>query len=127
MTVRIHVKQLPCAEQEFRQKFTEYLQAREAHKETVGVPAPMPEYEVFRTIADVGAELEIYEDPKPEVPEPTPPTYADLRRDEYNRRGATIEALTVALFEHVGGHSEGLVALAKIRDEVKAKFPKDAP
>lgn len=51
-------------------------------------------------------------------------SYADKRRDEYNRRGVTYEAVMEALIENAGNRPEKLMALMAIRDEVRAAIPK---
>lgn len=60
--MKLHVTQLPCAELDFLSKLAAYKAEREAHALTVGVPAPFPEYEIFRTIVDRGGELIIERD-----------------------------------------------------------------
>jgi len=50
-----------------------------------------------------------------------PKDYAQLRREEYNRRGVTIEALVVAMFEKNAAEIQRLEAL---RAQVKQDFPK---
>lgn len=71
----LHRNQLPCDESEFRKKLAAYIAEREAHKTTVGVPAPFPEFEILRDIADAGGALEIQDDPpQPEPVEPPEPT-----------------------------------------------------
>lgn len=56
-----------------------------------------------------------------------PKSYAVRRREEYNRRGVTIEAIAEALIEHAGSRPQKLQALMTIRDEVRAQIPKDVP
>lgn len=68
----IHVKQLPCPEAEFRTKLNEYLAARKNHAETVGVPAPFPPFEIMRTIAESGGNVDIYGGDEPPPPDDTP-------------------------------------------------------
>lgn len=72
--MKIHVKQLPCPEVEFRAKLAAYINAREAHKETEGEPAPIPEFEILRTIADSGMILEVFDgdEPLPDNNTPAP-------------------------------------------------------
>lgn len=60
--MKIFVSQLPCPEQEFLTKLDAYKAARAAHRLTVGVPAPFPEYEIFRVIVDQGGVLELQYD-----------------------------------------------------------------
>ncbi len=60
--MRIHEKQLPCDEATFLAKFDAYRAAREAHKLTEGVPAPFPEFEVFRVLYERGDAPEIVRD-----------------------------------------------------------------
>ena len=60
--MKINVAQLPCAEAEFLAKFEAYKAEREAHKLTVGVPAPFPEYEIYRTAFERGEDFEIIRD-----------------------------------------------------------------
>lgn len=61
--MKLHTSQLPCDEATFLLKFAAYKAEREAHALTVGVPAPWPEYEIFRTIVDQGGEVVIERDP----------------------------------------------------------------
>lgn len=60
--MKIHVTQLPCDEATFLLKLAAYRAEREAHKLTVGVPAPFPEYEIMRVIVDSGEPLVIEKD-----------------------------------------------------------------
>lgn len=60
--MKFHVKQLPCEESAFLSKLEEYRRARDAHRITVGVPAPFPEYEIMRVIVDRDEPLEIVRD-----------------------------------------------------------------
>lgn len=120
----IHKHQLPCTEQEFRTKLADYLAAREAHANTVGQPAPFPEFEIFRAIAESGGELAIV-DNEGENPEPTKPLdYKALRLLAYRQRGATETACLEAIIEYMTGRPEKMNALAEIRDSVKRDFPK---
>lgn len=59
MSIKIDASQLPCEEGLFLLKLAAYRQAREDHKTTIGVPAPLPEYDLLRTIVDRGQEVEI--------------------------------------------------------------------
>lgn len=62
--------------------------------------------------------------PTPADPEPEP-TVQELREEEYNKRGATIDALTVALWEKVvEGRSSTADGLQVIRESVKEEYPK---
>lgn len=60
--MQIHVTQLPCEETEFLVKLEQYRVAREAHKMSMGVPAPFPEFEIMRVIVDRGQPLTIVRD-----------------------------------------------------------------
>lgn len=120
----INRKQLPCDEADFREKLAAYLSEREAHKSTVGVPAPFPEFEIFRAIAESGGELAIV-DNEGENPEPTKPLdYKALRLLAYRERGATETACIEAIIEYMAGRPEKMNELALIRDGVKRDFPK---
>lgn len=120
----INRKQLPCPEVEFRAKLADYIKAREAHKETVGEPAPFPEFEIFRNIAASGGKFAIV-DEEGETPEPTEPLdYKALRLLAYRERGATETACIEAIIEYMAGRPEKMNALAEIRDSVKRDFPK---
>lgn len=115
---------LPCPESEFREKLAGYLKALEAHKTTVGKPAPFPEFEIFRAIAESGGKLAIV-DNEGETPEPTEPLdYKALRLLAYRERGATETACIEAIIEYMAGRPEKMNALAEIRDSVKRDFPK---
>tara|TARA_R110002020_G_scaffold169532_1_gene358721 strand:- start:715 stop:1119 length:405 start_codon:yes stop_codon:yes gene_type:complete len=50
--------------------------------------------------------------------------YADRRRDAYAEAGATIEALTVALWEKSEGMPDAFDALQAARAEIKKQIPK---
>lgn len=52
--------------------------------------------------------------------------YKDSRRDEYNRRGATLEVLTVLLWKKEMGEDvqDEIADIQSIRAEVEAKYPK---
>ncbi len=52
-------ERLVVTEAEFAAQFDQYAAAVEAHKRTVGVPAPLPEHEVFRDILARGGEYTI--------------------------------------------------------------------
>ena len=60
--MKLHATQLPCPEAEFLQALADYRAAREAHKSTVGVPSPFPQFEILRTVVDRGEEVEIERD-----------------------------------------------------------------
>lgn len=60
--MKLHITQLPCEETIFLEKLAQYRSEREAHKLTVGIPAPFPEYEIMRVIVDAGGPLEIVRD-----------------------------------------------------------------
>ena len=60
--MQINAAQLPCDEATFLAKFAEYRAARDAHRLTVGVPAPFPEYEIFRVLYERGEAPEIVRD-----------------------------------------------------------------
>lgn len=51
-------------------------------------------------------------------------TYAEKRREAYNARGVTIEAICEALIENAGNRPQKLLSLMAIRDAVVAEFPK---
>ncbi len=51
-------------------------------------------------------------------------TYADRRREEYNRRGVTMEAIMEGVIEYLGNRPQKLQALMQIRDEVRTEIPK---
>lgn len=53
-----------------------------------------------------------------------PKDYAQLRREEYNKRGVTIEAIAEAIIEKEGGRLDKLQALMMIRDAVRIEVPK---
>jgi hypothetical protein len=53
------------------------------------------------------------------------PSYRELRQAAYNERGATLDALIVALFEMtVEGRPEAAEHIQAIREQIKAEFPK---
>ena len=57
--MNLHRRQLPCDKARFLDLLAAYSAAREAHKRTVGVPAPFPDFEILRTIVDQGGALTI--------------------------------------------------------------------
>lgn len=65
----IYRSQLPKSEAEVRADLAAWIAEVEAHKDTVGVPAPFPEYELLRHLVPGFVVLED-EDPEPEVDEP---------------------------------------------------------
>lgn len=67
--MKLHISQLPCDEATFLEKLDAYKAERAAHALTVDVPAPLPEYEIFRTIVDQGGELALERDPPPSLRE----------------------------------------------------------
>lgn len=53
-----------------------------------------------------------------------PPTIDELRKAEYDKRGATVDALTIALWEEkVEGKPDALDELQAIREQVKLDIP----
>lgn len=60
--MRLHRRQLPCPKPQFLTKLAQYQAAREAHKSTVGVAAPFPEFEILRTIYERGGSVTIDEE-----------------------------------------------------------------
>lgn len=68
--MRIHIRQIPFSLSEFHVRFTNYLLARTRHRLTEGVPAPFPEHEIFRVLAErieCGEPIEIYDDAPPDA------------------------------------------------------------
>lgn len=83
---------------------------------------------VFRQLQPGLAEEELPDDHFEVLAYLNPPKgYAERRREEYNRRGVTIEAIAEALIEHAGARPQKLQYLMTVRDEVRALIPKDAP
>lgn len=60
--MKLHVMQLPCDRKVFEELYQKYVSEMEAHKETKNVPAPLPEYDLMRSIYESGEPLEIFED-----------------------------------------------------------------
>ena len=60
--ITLHRSQLPDNEAQVRLSLTRYLRELEAHKKTVGVPAPWPDFEILRTIVAGGGEFLVVED-----------------------------------------------------------------
>lgn len=115
--MKLHISQLPCDEPTFRSKLAAYLAELEAHKLTVGVPAPFPEYEIMRTIADQGGELEVYEDPPAEPPTPEQLEAAELLR----KRAAALRALDDARLAEA---ALDLAAPQEVKDYAEALLAK---
>jgi len=65
--MKIPASTLPVSEELFRQKLAEYSTARDAHAFTKNVPAPLPEFEVFREIYEKKKVLEVIPDEVVEV------------------------------------------------------------
>lgn len=60
--MQIQRRNLPCDKATFLQKLNAYVAAMQAHASTEGVPAPFPEFEIFRTIFESGETLEILQE-----------------------------------------------------------------
>jgi len=67
----LNLSQLPVDQTIFLAKFAAYTQAMRDHALTVGVPAPFPEYDVFRIAWERGEGIAVHDDTPP--PPPTPP------------------------------------------------------
>jgi hypothetical protein len=63
---------LPATEAELREALAEHVAASEAHRFTVGVPAPWPRFDVVREIIADGGEFNVEDDLPP------PPTEREL-------------------------------------------------
>lgn len=62
---------------------------------------------------------------KPVIEMPPDASVEELRKEEYNKRGVTLENMIVALWEaQVEGKSEALEELQAIRAQVKEDIPK---
>lgn len=75
--MRLHVKQIPYTMQDFQVKMLNYFMQRLAHRLTANIPAPFPEDEIFRTIAErieAGELVEFFDDTPLPSPEPLPAT-----------------------------------------------------
>lgn len=70
----IYRSQLPKSEAEVRADLAAWIAEVEAHKGTVGVPAPFPEYELLRHLTADFVVLEDHEYMSPEMPEPSEET-----------------------------------------------------
>lgn len=73
--MEIERERLPVQESELRASLERYLAELEAHRTSVGQPAPWPEFEILRAIAESGGELVVI-DPPP----PPPPTDEEIYR-----------------------------------------------
>lgn len=62
-------EQLPCQEDQFRAAAERYRAALAEHAQSVGQPAPWPEYEELRVVAQHGFQFEVV-DPAPPPPPP---------------------------------------------------------
>jgi hypothetical protein len=80
--MKIEIASLPVAVADFHVGLTNYLLARVAHRLTEGQPAPFPDYEIYRMIAERienGEKLEIVDTRDPVILNPPmPPTPADI-------------------------------------------------
>ncbi len=90
--MRIHITEIPYDVAVFHIKLQNYLLERNAHRLTQNVPAPFPEHEILRVIAErieTGESVEIYDDRPPhpvtkEFPSPPTQTEIDARKQELN-------------------------------------------
>lgn len=57
MTYFIDIATLPAPEAEIRRALAVYLQQLEAHKATLGEPAPWPEYDIIFSIVKAGGKF----------------------------------------------------------------------
>jgi hypothetical protein len=64
-------EKLPTTEVELQQALNEYVVALENHKRTVGVPAPLPQFDILYDIVKTGGTFTVIEPPLKE-PLPTP-------------------------------------------------------
>lgn len=70
-------------------------------------------YKEWREAGGVIGKIEVFKD------------YATRRREEYNRRGVTFEAIMEAVIEYLGNRPQKLQALMVIRDQVRSEIPKE--
>jgi hypothetical protein len=92
--------QLPTDEASLRQALVDYLDALEAHKETVDLPKPWPEFDILFSIVEAGhTDFAVVED----LPAPVPLTFEQLqglaRKKIDDAREADI-ASGIAFLEH---------------------------
>lgn len=92
----IYRSQLPKSEAEVRADLAAWIAEVEAHKGTVGVPAPFPEYELLRHLGPGFVVLEDG-DYAPEVDEPNPKFKTVFSSLEFLDRFTEAEQLTVVL------------------------------
>lgn len=89
--MKINLSQIPCEQAAFLAKFESYRTAMEAHRLTVNVPAPFPEFEVFRVAWEKGEAIEVHDDTPPPPPAPTAPELAQRALEQ--KRSEALRAL----------------------------------
>lgn len=83
--MKLRVEQLPCSLPEFHAKLLAYMLDRVAHRLKENTPAPFPEFELLRAVAEkieAGESFEVEFDP-PLAPDQTA-TIAALAKKEYD-------------------------------------------
>jgi hypothetical protein len=94
-------RQLPCDETVFVQKLNDYKAAVAVHSQTTAIPAPVPEFELFRLIVERGGKVSIVDgdDPLPveDLPAPIQAITALERNNPFTHRGHREQSLGLDL------------------------------
>ena len=109
---------LPVEEQDLRNALANYQAALEAHKTTVGIPAPWPAFDVLRDIVASGGELAVEDDPPLEAAAEPPPEQ-QLRA----KRNAAVIALLDLDLALAMGNPDAPEAVKQYKAAVNAATP----
>lgn len=124
----IYKSQLPKPEAEVRADLTTWLAAKEAHKQTVGVPAPFPEYELLNYLS---SDFVVFEDD--EVKPEEPKTLEELKqlknaqidkwRGEANRTSFSFSDKQIAVDVLSRSDIDGIAAYVSLHNALPPSFP----
>ena len=123
------LSQLPVSEASFRAGLTAYRDAVAEHALTVGIPAPIPEYDVFRKIlaADGDGEFILVDDTPPPPPPPPDLTLAERKTAAKKRIDAKAEQVRAKYLTAAPLQSATYVEKAREAREFKAAGYPSAP
>jgi len=124
----IYKSQLPKPEAEIRADLSAWLAAKEAHKQTVGVPAPFPEYELLNYLSNDFVVVDDNE-VKPEEPK----TLEELKqlknaqinkwRGEANRTSFSFVDKQIAVDVLSRSDIDGIAAYVSLHNALPPAFP----
>lgn len=115
--------QLPCPEADLRAALQRYVDAREAHKSTVGEPAPWPEHDIIFDILRHGGEFTVVYPPPPSPREVAMAALAERRKQEAEaaeNEMLVLESLKPDAPEEVKAYVASIPALAERQAELAA-------